>query len=544
MASLKTLPLILLTLSVCNAAPTAINPMDATDSAWDTSLVTPPASPTLGYNAMDASPTVTPFFTPAVFLPNYWTGPTSVAAPSDDLDAEVPAPEPEAAAAPEPTSTGADFLDEPTVSDSASPSEPTMLDEQDAATAPAADATDMTSSVDPDTSTYGGDATLTPSISSTSVTFSVPTSQTAVVSVSTHATPTSTPVPLLPPSEGAKSESPTSQMSRKLAILGTILAVGSLVGLGACVLCTRCRISKRGRRPSADDDMENNDNKDPEKTLLSKTISNVSTSSVPTLPLPTLTVDAPTPSQSSTVGQEEPQWTGQKRSEHQLQTCTEAVDFEDVTHILSEGAFAPLSGSERSSAATDISDVSLTHRESKGAVSVKSVKAESYATCESRYSHPSETSERAESSQYLSMSPSSTPSPPDSPVVRTPKLPDACAVTRTRSKTLTQPASPRAASTVSSSKSFPARFSGYSGRMSDIADRMEDVRESGVSQGSEWDIAAAYGARYSKASSAGRQSKASSIGVCASIPEVDVADNIETVDFGGRSCVLVTGYAL
>ncbi|KIP10453.1 hypothetical protein PHLGIDRAFT_125502 [Phlebiopsis gigantea 11061_1 CR5-6] len=539
MNSMKTLPLILLTLSVCNAAPTAINPSDMTASNdWDTSLATPPASPTLGYDAMDASPTVTPFFTPAVFLPNYWTRPTPVA-DSSDFDANnAPAPEAEYVAAPEPTPPSSDFADVPAVSDSGSPLEPTMLDEQDTSATPTADATGVASSVDPDTSTYGGDAALVFSSSSASATFSVPTSQITLVPVSTHATPTSTPIALLPPTEKTKSESPATQMSRKAAVIGTILAVGSLVGLGACVLCTRCRISKRNRRSSTSDD---SNKKDPEKTLLGKTLSNVSVNSVPTFPLPTLTVNAPTPSQSSTVGQDERQCISQQRPEWQIQMHTEVVNFEDVTHILSENAFAPLSGSERSSAATEISDVSIVHRESKGAVSVKSVKAESYATCESRYSHPSETSERAGSTQYLSMSPSSTPSPPDSPMVRTPKLPDACTITRTRSKTLTQPASPRAASTVSSSKSFPARFSGYSGRMSDIADRMEEVRESGISQGSEWDIAAAYGARYSKASSAGRQSKASSVGVCVSVPAV--SDNVETVDFGGRNCVLVTGYA-
>ena len=75
---MKTIPLLLLTLAVYNpcghAAPAAVNP-PATTGDVDATPVSTPSSPTLGY---DDTPTVTPFFTPAVFLDNYYTRPRPV----------------------------------------------------------------------------------------------------------------------------------------------------------------------------------------------------------------------------------------------------------------------------------------------------------------------------------------------------------------------------------------------------------------------------------------------------------------------------------
>ena len=140
-------------------------------------------------------------------------------------------------------------------------------------------------------------------------------------------------------------------------------------------------------------------------------------------------------------------------------------------------------------------------------------------TCESRYSTPS-MQEGDESISEQTASFHSAPSPPESPVPETPKQP--YTTTRPRSKTLTQISSPLANDKISSSKSFPAR---YSNRSSAPTSRL-----SMISNESEWDIAAAYGARYSK-TSVGRTPAMFS----------PIAENMETVDIGGRSCILVQG---
>lgn len=527
---MKTLPLILLTLTAYgHAAPATVNP--SSDATTGDIEIAPP-SPTLDYEVPDVPATVTPFFTPAVFLPNYWTRPTSMPAYVDSDDASlVAAPEP--AAIPESTVTSS-TVDGPTETSVGVPvPEPTLFDGAEPSTLPTPDAADTISVMKPGTSTYNEDATLVMSMSSTSITFSMPTSEVTFVPIGTsshRAISTSSHAAIPLPSDGAKSESQTTLMSRKAAIIGTMLAVGSLLGIGACAFCTRCRTPRLVRRSSMGDVVDEHESQDPEKALLQKSPTQTTSPSQQhgtTLVLPTLAVDAPPSVQRLAPDHDITQRADQQHSNWQNQANMEPNDFEDVTHILSEGIFASLPESELSSTVSDdTDDASVAHRASKGTVSVK---AESYATFESRYSHTSVKSEDQGSTQYLSMSPSSTPSPPESPVLRTPKQPGICAVTRTRSKTLTQPSSPRVGSTVSSSKSFPAK---YSGRMSDLVDRMEDARESTLE--SEWDIAAAYGARYSKASSAGARG---------SVHGAEVAERIETVDIGGRNCVLVTGYA-
>ena len=259
------------------------------------------------------------------------------------------------------------------------------------------------------------------------------------------------------------------------------------------------------------------------------------------LPLPSLTSDAPPARSQPSQPPVNTQYT-QQRADWQTHAAPSgrnaSADFEDVTHILSDNTFAPIAGSERSSAASNPSDASF-QRASTGAPSVK---AASYATCESRYSTVSGASAIGESgstadgsdgrasTEYLSLaSPAETPSPPESPVLRTPKQ-GVVAVTRTRSKTLTQSASPRVNSTMSSSKSFPARLSR---RLSD---------GEGLDEESEWDIAAAYGARYSKGS-VGMRSTISEVPMEGQYEQAHEVDYMETVDIGGKHVIMVTGYA-
>lgn len=550
MNSMKAIPILLLTLAVYNPCAHAVPALN------------PPRSPNPGDGdagpALDppGSPTVTPFFIPAVLLPDYYTrpAPTAMAVVPED-DAASPGSQPAPASNPE---VAAEPVTDPeNVALLESSSSTSLMDSPATVTTPAAEPTATLSSDAVDitpapelaspTSSSAEDIPLIFTISSEAVTFSVPASQLSSISpgtVSHHSlNPTHSAVSQPPDdTKVSESSSPETQMSRKTAIIGTILAVASLLGISVCAFCMRCRVPRhiRGSPNAADTEALDPDNKDPEKALADKkSTSPVSSQqSSMTLPLPTLTCDAPNGNSQSAQQQENDQLNGQQRPtwKHNFASSVDNDDFEDVTHILSNDAFAPLSGSERSSAASDISNTSMiVHRVSGGAPSVK---AESYATCESRYSNVSGvsnvesqavSSDTAASSEYLSMSPAGTPSPPDSPILRTPKQ-CVATVTRSRSKTLTQPTSPRVTSTMSISKSFPARCSD---RMSDLVARVDE-------EGSEWDIAAAYGARFSKGS----------VGVRSTISEMPEEhrqeheyEHIETIDIGGRSVIMVTGYA-
>jgi hypothetical protein len=533
MNSMKTLPLFLLTLTAYNpcghAAPAAVNP-PATTGEVEVSHVSTPASPTTGYND---PPTVTPFFTPAVFLDNYYTRPRPVRHGSSPHENDVANMGPEPIAAPELVPVPATATTpSPTESlASMSAPEPTafeVIDTPGVAISPLD--TSRTTLPLGFTMTNDGDATLVLTVSSTAYSFSVPTSHITLVpqSSSSHYSPTASVSSLTQPTQHNKEMSPETLMSRKAALIGTILAVASLLGISVCTICTRCCILRAPRKVSPGDSKgQGNQDRDAEKALNEKTeASSSGEQTMANYQLPSLAIHAPPPSLETSPSPEFNRQNSDSKQQPDMQSTKAAentsAEFEDVTHILSEDAFTPLSDSTRTSAASDKSETSVVNRASNGAVSVK---AESYATCESCYSTPSTSisqraSEGAALAEYLSMeSPSRSPSPPESPVLRTPKQPETCVVTRTRSKTLMQSPSPRVKSAISCSKSFPVRMSG---RMSDVVDG--DVEES------EWDIAAAYG-RFSKASSAMAQST------------IEEAPEQMEIDIGGRNCVLVTGYA-
>lgn len=538
---MKTIPILLLTLaaySPCgHAAPAAVNPAStpATNDAEAGGIASPPGSPTIGYEPPQ-SPTFTLFFTPAVFQPNYYSQPTPATLPSSDDEAllkpEAAAAAPEPAAVPEPTAPSSSPVS------SVAP-EPSSDSKEIPSTAPLADATSVSSA-------QSGDATLVLTMSSSAVTLSVPTGHITASSLgsSSHYTMPTLPAKSPQPSEGAKSESQQAQMSRKAAILGTILAVSSLLGISVFTLCMRCRVPRKLRDRSSTLAVQDSDaaNRDPEKAAFNEKVTSASpTPSQQSTAMPTLTSDAP-PTLPQ-VEQDKTQWNAQHPEWHNS-IATGTSEYEDVTHILSEGTFAPLSESERSSAATDTSNLP-DHRTSHGAASTT---ASSYATRESQYSHPSTRASQGgasvrsladtdtdggASTEYHSISPSgSAPSLPDSPVLRTPKQPAVCTVTRTRSRTVTEPHSPRVGGGVANSKSVPVRLS--DGDVQDLVGRAACV-STAVSEESEWDIAAAYAARHSKGS----------VGARTTISEEDEAaqEHMETIDIGGRNCVLVTGYA-
>ena len=532
MNSRKTIPLLLLTLAVYSpgghAAPASLNPPSASSDLDATSLSTPP-SPALGY---DDTPTVTPFFTPAVFLPDYYTRPRPVheEPPSEETNADqgrealaafpepapfpattgIPSPAPTTSVPPAPDPTVFKVIDFPSVA---------LVSLSTPNASPSIAAMSTSSTPIPDT-----DVTSVPTVSSSMVSFSAPSLYPSLAHAGTSSYSGSYVV--VQPTQHAETLSPETQMSRKAALIGTILALTSILSISACAACMRCRVPRALRRPGDRNEGSNGNPGDPEKASVEKMGSQTTGSQLMlSYELPSLRIHeaTPTPTPELTSSSERTQYssdTQEQSSQHPADsTQSGSVDFEDVTHILSDNAFAPISGSERSSAASESSDARNTNRTSNG---VASVKAESYATCDSRYSTPSTrasqaASEGAGSTEYMTLEAvSRSPSPPESPVLRTPKQAGVCTVTRTRSKTLTGCPSPRVGSTISSSKSFPARIS--------------DVLDGGPEE-SEWDIAAAYG----------RFSKTSSVGAPSTIEEVP--EHMETVDIGGRNCVLVTGYA-
>lgn len=551
MTSMKTIPILLLTLAAygpCIHAAPAANPPGSPNPGDADPMPVP--------DSTDA-PSATLFFTPAVFLPDYYSQPTPAAAVEDNA-AYFPqgtatlgsVSDPVAVAQPEDIAVIGAPIPTSTLMESLSTPEPTLQNDGQATSTVPEDGAQVTPApeVSATPSATSLDVPLVFTISSSAISFSIPASQLSSLVPSTtasHSALNPTQSTTATGKHPTSSESTQTQLTRKAAIIGTILAVASLLGISVCAFCMRCRVPRNVQKNSTDSLIEPFDpnNDDPEKALVDKkpvSPTPSQQSSTTNLPLPSLVANAPSqtpqpapPQGSAEYGQQRANW----QTHAAASTRNASGNFEDVTHILSDKTFAPISGSERSSAASQVSAASF-NRVSNGAPSVK---AASYATCESRYSTNSAesavgaagsqrtSSDGVASTEYLSMSPASTPSPPESPVLRTPKQ-GVVTVTRTRSHTLDQSPKKRMHSDVSASKSFPVRLSG---RMSGIDGVLDEE--------SEWDIAAAYAARYSKGS----------IGMRSTISEVSEeqeqrepeGEHMETIDIGGRHVIMVTGYA-
>ncbi|KAF7799660.1 hypothetical protein EIP86_010900 [Pleurotus ostreatoroseus] len=477
------------------------------------------------------SSTVTAFFTPAVFLNDYYSQP----APTPNDDAVLLMPEDPAFPAPTtavyddlaPQETPAITPDATTPPGDALPTTPTP----DATYAMTDDTADsMTPPLTPSpTPTVPADSTTAASDSLTTSAAS-----TASTSYSTRVlNPTATTATERKP-QAHPADSRTTQETRKAALIGTILALTFLSGLITFSLCTGvpCRLRpsiRRKKRPveDAEDGTKDRDKllsekgksrhgKVPTPEIVVVPVLDADASPQPASPqvaLPSQLVGGPwIPSVQPKAGQQQQQ---QLQYPNPLDAEDEENVFEDVTHILSEETFqADVESSDDSN--------SSSHRTSHGAASVT---AESYATCESRYSSGTRASREASSASFLSMS------PPESPMLRTPTQPQYATMTivpgRPRSKTLTQPASPLLDKHLSSSKSLPARYSGrellpYAGGEGESV--FEDDEDS------EWDIAEAYAARMSK----------NSVGVVQMLSPI-AEHAMEAVQIGERSCVLVQG---
>lgn len=536
---MKSVPVLLLTLSICApvtlAAPASPASLLFTrDADMDGEMNASPvnlAADNDNDEALSAS-TATPFFTPAVFLENYYSQTPS-----------PPAPSPEPTNAPNAEIL---FLD-PFVTESPFHSDSLPSQSEDGQTMPTAtlDYTPTPATMAPTYDTLGmQDATITSTanptpLETTTQARAAPEVLNPMTSMSIHrATPTSTPTKVVDSqpthTRSSAAESRQTLQSRKAAIIGTLLALGSLIALMLCAFCMKLRLPKALRRNRTTEEARTDYTKDPEKTSLVQEKSNSQTYTVNTNGDTLLEFSVKSPQVvADSIPFSQPEVTGWQGRQHQMQHKQDRRvmpvrgdgQFEDVTHILSEDTFAVHdsdSGSERSSTSSQANDSISGDRQSHGGASV----AQSYATCESRYSTPSVVEGADESlSEEQTASFHSAPSPPESPVPETPKHVQQFVTVgkRPRSKTLVQIASPLANDVMSSSKSFPAR---YSNRSSEQTSRL-----SLFSDDSEWDIAADYGARYSRG------------GASTPHPAADysASENIEAIDIGGRTCVLVQG---
>lgn len=204
--------------------------------------------------------------------------------------------------------------------------------------------------------------------------------------------------------------------------------------------------------------------------------------------------------------------------------------FEGFTEYLSNGPFTEVSLSSvseiRSSALSDRSYVpSTVDRTSLGAASLTAV---SFSTCESRYSNASNKL-IGEAERVSALIEASKLQRPESAVLA-PWAPLATA-TRTRSKTLVEPGSPPSEN-LSSSKSFPENFLMLGNRWSQESSRS---RRTDRSSDSEWDVAQAYG-RFSKESLTPGTDAVYGLATI-----MEDSENVESVDVGGKTCLLVKG---
>ncbi|KZT06036.1 uncharacterized protein LAESUDRAFT_726238 [Laetiporus sulphureus 93-53] len=311
-----------------------------------------------------------------------------------------------------------------------------------------------------------------------------------------------------PTAETRTTSNAASQTSRRSAILAAFLTIGTLAMLGITMVCMRCKLPCRGRR------VKGNGKKvrfaDPDEEQAQQVPSmygekDEKTSVIPGPPTPTEIILPSLPQQpSSSTPNLQPDW--------RVYAPSVEGQFEDVTHILSTSAFAPIEAeggspgadSVLSGASEDSSRAASSGRASGGAVSLT---AESYKSCESRYSSPSLERQSRDgppdsgSSDSMHLSPTfhHSPSPPASELIQTPDPGMGVAF-------------------------VPLEHVGGKEAHKLVRGRPESDEVDEV--GSEWDVAKAYGAH----SSVGQESVLSV-----------VVENMESVEVGGRKCVLVQG---
>ena len=434
--------------------------------------------------------------------------PTAASAPSTDIDDKVVQP--------------ADTPDSAIVS--LNNVQPTAVTPPDDATAPTAAPAEAPDSVIEDLPTTV--LTMTPTFQPTTI----PAAQFYSISTNPYATftsvrlsPSSTKPSVPLPSQGPPSESEVAKRSRRTAVVGSLVAVGIITSLVAFICCFRCRdyCRKKNMNPLdllADDHERESlsaaDEKEETMDISSPTIG---------VPLPILRSH-----NSHAVAFADPP----DQQEWRVVAATHDGHVEDVTHVVTDD-FMEVDLSSQANlfvagVSTDEDTAVLTPSTPRTSAGAVSTAAQSYSTRASVYSRPSST----ESTQAVRSSASfdklnqlaslaiADICTPSSSSPRTPG--------RKRSKTETS-APPPLLSPLKASKSLPS-IAAYENRFSNESTR---TRKTAASGDSEWDVAQAYGARFSKESAAGAS-------ILSTISEATV-ESVEAVEVGGKKCVLMKG---
>ncbi|KAI0366280.1 hypothetical protein BV20DRAFT_971988 [Pilatotrama ljubarskyi] len=340
------------------------------------------------------------------------------------------------------------------------------------------------------------------------------------------------------PAAHSQSASDASQRARRSTILAALLILGTLGALGGGVLCFKCGVlpcchSKGGHRKSrasleraAEEGLQ-------KPRRVASTEKSIIPGAPPVADFRVLSSDSHTPSCSTCPDS----MTGMKSgvsggaSSWRVYATNEEGQFEDVTHVLSSDPFSvhsadsgdasAASWSQRNSADStgtgssgDSRAQKLVHSrtESRASESGASMTAESYKSCESRYSTPSlERHSRDGPPPSASQSASSSfrsPSPPASVSVLllTPEQGDYAGL-----------------ADAALTRAIPAQLATV------VESEPEDMELD-----SQWDVAQAYSAP------AHKRVQSAESGAC--LPASDFAEQtVGTVDLGGRTCVLMRG---
>ncbi|KAI0784500.1 hypothetical protein C8Q75DRAFT_779166 [Abortiporus biennis] len=318
---------------------------------------------------------------------------------------------------------------------------------------------------------------------------------------------------LVVPTNAPQGKSQVAEDSQRAALIGTLLAIGSILAILGIILCCRFKRCLNHRKRRAQGQEYNSD-----KQLISEKSpapSNKSSSSlgIPELPSRNVNVTSPPPFSGNS-----PEW--------HFPTSQPEVHFGAVTVLPTpSGSFSEidLASHENVNSMDESSDAESTitaPRDSRTSAGVASITAQSYATCESSYSSPSvDRSSQPIPSYHL-------PSLPDSIYLKMSKAP-MYPTTRARSRTVDHEICP-VISNFSSSKSFPALPTAYLNRFSDDS-RVSTKTTRSVE--SEWDVAQVYG----------RFSKDTAASVALSTISEDQNSGVEAVEVGGTPCLLVKG---
>ncbi|KAH8100129.1 hypothetical protein BXZ70DRAFT_940446 [Cristinia sonorae] len=332
--------------------------------------------------------------------------------------------------------------------------------------------------------------------------------------------PTATPsVPL--PSEESSGQSDLATRSRRTAVVGSLVALGFILSLVAFAFCFRCQCCRRRKSTKpldlfAEDpereSLSSGDEKGKMSPFMSPTLGGVN--------LPVLRTHAP----HTVTFAEPPDGQAWQAVAH----STQDGHIPEAPHVITGDSFMEIDLSSHSNLRivqeSEASDVGTSpNSNARASAGAASTAAQSYSTRASMYSNPASIESghamRASTASFdkLNHLASLATSPP--PGTRA----------RGRSKTVSSSSSPRKGA-IKKTKSLPS-ITSYDNRFS-----MESFggRSRKTTSGeSEWDVAHAYGARYSKESRAGGS-------ILSTVSEATM-ESMEAVEVGGKQCVLMKG---